>query len=226
MKKIILFILCLFLISLLLILKFVGIKQYNKNENSFEPITIKEEIIDDNEDYFMVVNGNATYRTDDINELYNKADLVVIADYINDKNVSIQKNASPITLSTFKIIKTIKNNLDFKLKENIEVQYIGGVITLKQLLDSRDESFASKLGLDKNTITDSSNLKVQFNIDSELGDKSLKEHKTRLLLLSYNTHKNVFEAIQNGYGMLSYNLTDNTAYDFKNGKYIAYSFLK
>ena len=177
----------------------------------------------DEEDYYLVINGNATYKTSDINKLYDNADLVVIGEYLNDVEVNIKKNSTPTTISSFKIKKVIKSNIDFKLTDTINVKYSGGVITVKQLLDSRDQDFAIKMGLDKMSNYETSNLKVKFNIDSELGDKSLNEWKTRLLLLNYNNYQ--FDVLQNGYGMLSYNPDDNTAYDIKTSKYITYSFL-
>ena len=200
-----------------------SITKDNLNHNTNVNLINNQSNNTDEEDYYLVVNGNATYKTGDINKLYDNADLVVIGEYLNDVEVNIKKNSTPITTSSFKIKKVIKSNIDFKLTDTINVKYSGGVITVKQLLDSRDQDFAIKMGLDKMSNYETSNLKVKFNIDSELGDKSLNEWKTRLLLLTYNNYQ--FDVLQNGYGMLSYNPDDNTAYDIKTSKYITYSFL-
>ena len=223
------------LIIIIFILLFISIfvfKNYFslKNRNLDYNYIYNEEYSNNNDDYedeyYLTVNGNATYKTNDINIIYNDADLVIIGEYTNDVDVSIKKNSTPITLSSFKVNKVIKNKLNLDLSNSINVKYSGGVITVKQLLDSRDQDFALKLGLDKLSNTDTNNLKVKFDIDSELGDKPLKKWKTRLLLLAYNKNTNQFEAIQNGYGMLSYNSNDNTAFDIKTKEYITYSFLK
>jgi len=222
------------IIFCILIVLFIGIfalsfKHYksiikdNLNYNTNANLINDQSNNNDEEDYYLVVNGNATYKTGDINKLYDNADLVVIGEYLNDVEVNIKKNSTPTTISSFKIKKIIKSNIDFKLADTINVKYSGGVITVKQLLDSRDQDFAIKMGLDKMSNYETSNLKVKFNIDSELGDKPLNEWKTRLLLLTYNN--NQFDVLQNGYGMLSYNADNNTAYDIKTSKYITYSFL-
>lgn len=178
------------------------------------------------DEYFLTINGDATYRTGDINKLYESADIVLVADYQFDEETIIEKNQAPKTIASFKVNKILKNNMQSEVSDTIRVQYSGGVITLKQLLDSRDEAFARKLGVNNISNEEASRLKVQFNIDGELGDKNLKEHKTRLLLLHYNKESNLYEAIQNRYGMLSYNSSDNTAFDIQSGRYITYSFLK
>lgn len=180
----------------------------------------------DDELVTLEVSVDASYKTGDIEELYKDSSVVAIADYVEDKETIIEKNDSPYTLMVFSIKKIIKNDSAVKIGNKVITKKMGGTITVQQLLEARDAAFAEKLGVNNLTKEEKNSKYVKFYNNTNLGDKDLKEHKTRLLFLNYDEKNEYFVIVQDDYGMLSYNEENNTAFDITNQGYKEYSFLK
>ena len=232
MKKRYIFLLSVIIVSIICCFIFL-FRNYENNDNSLiqksSNLNSEIESIKDNENktYVLESSIDAEYLTGDIEELYNKyASVVVVADYIEDNKTEIQKNGTPFTFSKFRIKKVIKNESNQELGDIIEVRRMGGTITLQQLIDSRSEEFAEKLGVKGISREEAEKSLVKFFCDDFINDKNLDEHKTRLLMLSYDENTNSFMIEENSLGMLSYNEGDNTVFDYKTGEYTTFSFLK
>lgn len=200
----------------------------NNKENFLEKSPINNDsnnTILTNKNIILSVTMENSYKTGNINELYDDSTIVLIADYVNDEKTEIKYNGVPNTISKFNIKKVLKNDSGVKLSNQIQISRRGGVVTLKQLLNSRGEEYVKKMGVDNLSKEQIETGLVEFKNNNNLGDKDLNEWKTRLLL-NYNKDDNTFILMQDDYGMLSYDENNNTAYDFNSGEYIRYSFLK
>lgn len=206
----------------------VGINLSSSNSNSENRANLSNEEIQkiDEKSIILEVSLDASYKTGDIEELYDDASIVLVAEYVGDKKTIIEKNNTPFTLSIFKIKKIFKNDTKVKIDDEIITKKTGGIITVQQLLDARGTDFAKKIGADGLSKTESKSKYVKFYTNNNLGDKSLDEHKTRLLFLNYDERDGNFIIIQDDYGMLSYDEFTNTAFDIDNQNYKKYSFLK
>lgn len=201
----------------------------NNKENFLEKLLANNDInniILTNKNIILNVTMENSYKTGNINELYDDSAIVLIADFVNDEKTEIKYNGVPNTFSKFNIKKVLKNDSGVKLSNQIQIRRRGGIVTLKQLLNSRGEEYIKKMGVDNLSKEQIETGLVEFKNNNNLGDKDLNEWKTRLLLLNYNKDDNTFILMQDDYGMLSYDENNNTAYDFNSGEYIRYSFLK
>lgn len=176
--------------------------------------------------YYLNIPVIIDYVTGDIEELYKKSSVVVIADYIEDEYTELKNNSLPQTLSKFKIKKIIKNETNNNLGSELLAERIGGTVSLKELISSKGLEYC-KANIDANISEDNAEkCIVKLYHDDFLNDKNIYEHSTRLLMLNYNENTGNFVINQNSYGMLSYNEEDDTAFDINSQKYVKYSFLQ
>ena len=132
----------------------------------------------------------------------------------------------PQTLSKFKIKKILKNESNKDLGSEVLAQRIGGTVSLKELIEVKGLEYC-KSNVDEGiTEENSENCVVKLYHDDFLNDKSIYEHRTRLLMLNFDENLGKFVVNQNSFGMLSYNEDDGTAFDFNTLKYVKYSFLQ
>ena len=164
-----------------------------------------------------------SYRTSNPEDLYEMANLVVIANFVEDVETQINENEVPFTISKFNVQSIIKNTGNFTIGEDILTKRNGGTVSLQQLLNARDDAFAEKIGANDLTTNQKSSAKVRFKNES-IGDLSLEEENTRLLFL--HKDEEYFTIIANDYGMLSYDNATKKAYNVKESNYTSYSFLK
>lgn len=172
------------------------------------------------------VTMESSYKTGNIEELYDDSSVVLIADFVADEKYIINDNGIPNTYSLFKVKKILKNESGKKISDTIYVKRTGGIVTLKQLIDARGEEYAKKMGINNLSKEKIENGLVEFKNNTNLGDKNLTEWKTRLLMLTYNKSDDTFSVMQDDYGMLSYNEKNNTMFDFNTKEYLKHSFLK
>ena len=199
-------------------------KQLDDNEIKTQEFIEKPETLDDGEIVYEVT-ASYSYRTSNPEQLYEMANLVVIANFIEDVETQINENEVPFTISKFNVQSIIKNTGDFTIGEDILTKRNGGTVSLQQLLNARDDAFAEKIGANDLTINQKSSAKVRFKNES-IGDQSLEEENTRLLFLHKDEDEDYFTIIANDYGMLSYDNTTKKAYNAKENNYSSYSFLK
>ena len=159
----------------------------------------------------------------DPKSLYEYSELVLIADYQKDVSTKIFDNGNPYTTSEFKIERVIKNSNNRKLDDSILVRYLGGVVTVEELLKTKDEDFKQKIGADIMTQETRKSAKIKFSTE-DIGDSSLKEHPKRILFINYNETTNDYIIVTDQYGMVSFD--NNTIFDSQTKKYTNYSFLK
>lgn len=208
----------------------VAIKINNKETLFKSTLENKEKnalISSENEDNIILnVTMEASYKTGNIEELYEDSPVVLIAEFLRDEKTEIKYNDIPNTYSSFKIKQIIKNESGVKLGDEILVKRAGGVVTFQQLLDARGPEYAKKIGADNISKEKTKTGLVKFSHNNNLGDKSLNECKTRLLMLNYDKTDDTFVVMQDDYGMLSYDEKANTAFGIGDKKNIEYSFLQ
>lgn len=204
----------------------VDSKDFLKNSKSINSEQQKTILNKTNDNIVLEVTMESSYRTGSIEELYNDSAVVLIAEYLSDVKTDIKTTGNPNTYSSFKVKKILKNESEQKINDTIIARRMGGTVTLKELLDVRSPEYAKKMGVDNLSEEQINTSLVKFTNNDELGDKSLNECKTRLLLLNYDKETNDFVIMQNDYGMLSYDENTNTAFDVNGHENIQYSFLK
>jgi len=217
--------------TIILIVSVIAFTIFNKSIFNYKNNGIKEnnnivsENVGENDDIIYEVFMSFDYVTGNPEKLYDMAELVLVADYIESVETHIEMNKNPYTVSEFKIDTIIKNKKNYELDETILVKYDGGIITLKQLLDSRDADFISKIGADDIDINDYANKKVNFKATS-ISDKSLDEQSKRILFLNYDVNYDYYVVLANDYGMLSYDSETNEIFDYATSDYKSVSFIK
>lgn len=181
-------------------------------------------VSNDDENVIFEVTMNNSYKTGDIEELYKDSTVVLIGEFLSIGKTEIKNNGIPNTYISFKIKKVLKNNSGVELGDEIDAKRTGGTVTVQELIAARGIEYVKNMGI-KNVETVQDKL-VKFNVSNNLGDKSLTEWKTRLLMLTYDKEDNSFVIMQDEYGMLSYDETTNKAFEIKEGKNVEYSFLE
>ena len=199
-------------------------KQLEDNEIKNQEFIDGTEALDDGTIMYEVTSSYS-YRTSNPEDLYEMANLVVIANFIEDVETQINENEVPFTISKFNVQSIIKNTENFTIGEDILTKRNGGTVSLQQLLNARDTAFAEKIGANDLTTNQKSSAKVRFKNES-IGDQSLEEENTRLLFLHKDEDEEYFTIIANEYGMLSYDNATKKAYNVKERNYTSYSFLK
>ena len=217
--------------ALLVVALLVGVIIINYQSKKLEGDKINtQEFIDGSEtlddgSIMYEVTSSYSYRTSNPEDLYEMANLVVIANFVEDVETQINENEVPFTISKFNVQSIIKNTGNFTIGEDILTKRSGGTVSLQQLLNARDDAFAEKIGANDLTANQKSSAKVRFKNES-IGDQSLEEEDTRLLFLHKDEDEEYFTIIANDYGMLSYDNTTKKAYNVKGNNYSSYSFLK
>ena len=199
-------------------------KQLEDNEIKNQEFVDGSEALDDGTIMYEVTSSYS-YRTSNPEDLYEMANLVVIANFVEDVETQINENEVPFTISKFNVQSIIKNTGNFTIGEDILTKRNGGTVSLQQLLNARDDAFAEKIGANDLTTNQKSSAKVRFKNES-IGDLSLEEENTRLLFLHKDEDEEYFTIIANDYGMLSYDNATKKAYNVKERNYTSYSFLK
>ena len=199
-------------------------KQLEDNEIKNQEFVDGSEALDDGTIMYEVTSSYS-YRTSNPEDLYEMANLVVIANFVEDVETQINENEVPFTISKFNVQSIIKNTGNFAIGEDILTKRNGGTVSLQQLLNARDDAFAEKIGANDLTTNQKSSAKVRFKNES-IGDLSLEEENTRLLFLHKDEDEEYFTIIANDYGMLSYDNATKKAYNVKESNYTSYSFLK
>ena len=199
-------------------------KQLEDNEIKNQEFIDGSEALDDGTIMYEVTSSYS-YRTSNPEDLYEMANLVVIANFVEDVETQINENEVPFTISKFNVQSIIKNTGNFTIGEDILTKRNGGTVSLQQLLNARDDAFAEKIGANDLTTNQKSSAKVRFKNES-IGDLSLEEENTRLLFLHKDEDEEYFTIIANDYGMLSYDNATKKAYNVKESNYTSYSFLK
>ena len=171
------------------------------------------------------VTASYSYRNSSPENLYEMANLVVIANFVDDVETQIAENGVPFTISKFNVQSIVKNTGNFTIDGDILTKRSGGTVSLQQLLNARDDDFAEKIEADNLTISQKNSAKVRFKNES-IGDLSLEDEDTRLLFLHKDENEEYFTIISNDYGMISYDNTTNKAYNAEENTYSSYSFLK
>ena len=198
----------------------------NKKDNSFSNTNNVQqtEEQEDNNEILFEVTSSASYRTNNPKELYDIADLVLIAEYTNDKESYIEKNGVVFTNSEFKVKQVLKNENDYKVGQSIVARHTGGIISFQQFLENKDDAFKEKVGLNSFTEKQKASGKVLFKTES-IGDKDLIEEKNRLLFLGYDETKECFVIIYDNLGMPSIS-ENNKIFNAQTKSYTNYDFLK
>ncbi len=171
------------------------------------------------------VTASYSYRNSSPENLYEMANLVVIANFVDDVETQIAENGVPFTISKFNVQSIVKNTGNFTIDGDILTKRSGGTVSLQRLLNARDDDFAEKIEADNLTISQKNSAKVRFKNES-IGDLSLEDEDTRLLFLHKDENEEYFTIISNDYGMISYDNTTNKAYNAEENTYSSYSFLK
>ena len=199
-------------------------KQLEDNEIKNQEFVDGSEALDDGTIMYEVTSSYS-YRTSNPEDLYEMANLVVIANFVEDVETQINENEVPFTISKFNVQRIIKNTVNYTTAKDILVKRDDGTVSLQQLLNARDDAFAEKIGANDLTTNQKSSAKVRFKNES-IGDLSLEEENTRLLFLHKDEDEEYFTIIANDYGMLSYDNATKKAYNVKESNYTSYSFLK
>ena len=217
--------------ALLVVALLVGVIIINYQSKKLEGDKINtQEFIDGSEtlddgSIMYEVTASYSYPTSNPEDLFEMANLVVIANFVEDVETQINENEVPFTISKFNVQSIIKNTGNFTIGEDILTKRNGGTVSLQQLLNARDAAFAEKIGANDLTTNQKSSAKVRFKNES-IGDLSLEEENTRLLFLHKDEDEEYFTIIANDYGMLSYDNATKKAYNVKESNYTSYSFLK
>ena len=199
-------------------------KKLDGNEIKTQEFIDGSETLDDGSIMYEVT-ASYSYPTSNPEDLFEMANLVVIANFVEDVETEINENEVPFTISKFNVQSIIKNTGNFAIGEDILTKRSGGTISLQQLLNARDDDFAEKIGANDLTTAQKSSAKVRFKSES-IGDQSIEEEDTRLLFLHKAEGEEYFTIIANDYGMLSYNNTTKKAFNAKENNYSSYSFLE
>ena len=181
-------------------------------------------VSNDDENVIFEVTMNNSYKTGDIEELYEDSAVVLIGEFLSMGKTEIKNNGIPNTYISFKIKKVLKNDSGVELGDEIDAKRTGGTVTVQELIAARGIEYVKNMGI-KNVETVYDKL-VKYNVSNNLGDKSLDEWKTRLVMLTYDKEDNSFAIMQDEYGMLSYDEATNKAFGIREGKNVEYSFLK
>ena len=217
--------------ALLVIISLSGVVIANYQTKKLYGDEIKEqefinnsETLDDGSILYEVT-ASYSYRNSSPENLYEMANLVVIANFVEDVETQIAENGVPFTISKFNVQSIVKNTGNFTIDGDILTKRSGGTVSLQQLLNARDDDFAEKIEADNLTISQKNSAKVRFKNES-IGDLSLEDEDTRLLFLHKDENEEYFTIISNDYGMISYDNTTNKAYNAEENTYSSYSFLE
>ena len=217
--------------ALLVIISLSGVVIANYQTKKLYGDEIKEqefinnsETLDDGSILYEVT-ASYSYRNSSPENLYEMANLVVIANFVDDVETQIAENGVPFTISKFNVQSIVKNTGNFTIDGDILTKRSGGTVSLQQLLNARDDDFAEKIEADNLTISQKNSAKVRFKNES-IGDLSLEDEDTRLLFLHKDENEEYFTIISNDYGMISYGNTTNKAYNAEENTYSSYSFIK
>lgn len=197
-------------------------KMLKETDNGQENIPVSK---NDDENVILEVTMQNSYKTGDIEELYKDSSVVLIAEFLSNGKTEIKNNGIPNTYISFKIKKVLKNDSGIELGDKIDAKRTGGTVTVQELIAARGPEYAKKMGIDNMSKVAVQNKLVKFVNSDNLGDKSLTEWKTRLLMLTYDKEDNSFVIMQDEYGMLSYDETTNKAFGISEKSNIEYSFL-
>lgn len=170
------------------------------------------------------VTMNNSYKTGDIEELYEDSAVVLIGEFLSIGKTEIKDNGIPNTYISFKVKRILKNDSGVELGDVIDAKRTGGTVTVQELIAARGIEYVKNMGI-KNIENVQGKL-VKFSVSNNLGDKSLDEWKTRLVMLTYDKEDNSFAIMQDEYGMLSYDGATNKAFGVKEKKNVGYSFLE
>lgn len=168
---------------------------------------------------------SADYAVINPNDLYEYADIVLEVEYIKDIKTELNENGNPYTTSEFKINKTLKNITNNNLGSTIQAKYMGGTVSLAQLMSLKDDSFKEKLGVNNIEMSKTNNIQVKYSTEN-IGDKNLQEETNRIIFVNYNANTNDYSIVSDKYGMISYDKTVNKAFDVESKSEKQFTFLK
>lgn len=208
MKKIIIFI----VVSLLL--TGCGNKDLNTNKDLNNLDEIPEEKI------YTKVSIMSDYSIIYPEDLYTNAKLVVIGKYIEKGNSYIGPSGTAKTNHIFNVETVLKGDCS---KEKIGVGIDGGIVTLKEYINSLSPEQIKKQGLENVDPTDKY---VKFELTDETSNKNkatnasnIEIGKNYILFLDYDSYdKTDYIATSNYYSVLE--LNDSKIYDEKTQNYI------
>lgn len=215
--------LLIFIVGTVVILKNVNKdKMLKEADNKQENIPVSK---NEDENVILEVAMQNSYKTGDIEELYKDSSVVLIAEFLSNGKTEIKNNGIPNTYISFKVKRILKNDSGIELGDKIDAKRTGGTVTVQELIAARGPEYAKKMGINNMSKAAVQNKLVKFVNSDNLGDKSLTEWKTRLLMLTYDKEDNSFVIMQDEYGMLSYDETTNKAFGINENNNIEYSFL-
>lgn len=153
-------------------------------------------------------------------DLYTNAKLVVIGKYVEKGNSYVGPSGTAKTIHMFNVEKVLKGDCS---KKKIGVGIDGGIVTLKEYINSLSTEQIKKQGL-KNV--DPTDKYVKFELTDETSNKSkatnasnIEIGKSYILFLDYDSYnKTDYIATANYYSVLE--LNDSKIYDEKTQNYI------
>lgn len=203
----------------------VGIAMYNDKSNFYEPKSTS--YYQENEEKPEIIEAtiSADYAVIKPEDLYEYSDIVLEVEYLKDIKTVLNEIGTPFTTSEFKINKVLKNTTNNNLENTIQAKYLGGTVSLTQLLAVKDEAFKEKIGISTVEMSRASSIQVQYS-SANTGDKSLQENKNRIIFVSYNESTNDYSIVSDKFGMISYDNSSNKAYDILTKTEKQFAFLK
>ncbi len=190
------------LVAIIVGILFISSKNSNNLLNPASPYIDKTNTTNDTKFITYKVGSECDVLWVSPEDLYENAELVVLADYKDDIKSYPSESGMPMTLSNFTVKKVYKGNL--KGKTTIAVNYRGGTITLEQYLSSQPQSKIEKMGYDK--ASEEEKKYTLFEYESSVQDFSFKETpENYILFLSFYEESNSYYPLSADYGISKVN---------------------
>lgn len=143
-------------------------------------------------DYEMVFYNE--YVSTKADNLLNDADIVFVGEYDAGKKTYADSIGRPVTIGEFSVSQVIKGQIG----ENVDIHFIGGVISIQEYAANKSPESLEKIGLTKEVLARSNETlgiaKTETSIDA-------KEGESYLVFALHDPRDDTYHVMSDAYGM-------------------------
>lgn len=143
-------------------------------------------------DYEMVFYNE--YVSTKADNLLNDADIVFVGEYDAGKETYADSIGRPVTIGEFSVSQVIKGQIG----ENVDIHFIGGVISIQEYAAKRPPESLKKMGLTEDVLAKSEEtigvIKTATSVDAKVG-------KSYLVFAQQDPRDSTYHVLADAYGM-------------------------
>lgn len=140
------------------------------------------------------IEMQADYVSTKVKDLLNDADIVFVGEYDAGKETYADSIGRPVTIGELSVSQVIKGQIG----ENVDVHFIGGVISIQEYAAKKPAESLEKMGLSKEVLSRSN---ATIGIAKTAASVDAEEGKSCLIFAQQDPRDSTYHVLADAYGM-------------------------